>query len=159
MAVDMFLKLDGVKGESQDSKHKDEIQILSFSWGLSQTAQGAGGGAGASKVSVSDFQIVKRLDTASPQLMEMACSGEHIGSGLLTLAKAGDNKGQQEYMKIKFSDILISSYSTGGSNTGDPAEQISLNFSNVEVSAAEIKADGSIGDWKNSTSCHFGGKR
>lgn len=160
MAVDMFLKLDGIKGESTNDKHKDEIEVMSFSWGLSQ--QGAlahGNGAAAGKVSVQDFSFVKRLDTASPQLLEASCRGEHIGFGLLTLAKAGGDRGQQEYLKIKFSDILISSYQTGGSQGGDPAEQISLNFSNVEVSAAEIRPDGSIGGWKNTTSCHFGGKR
>ena len=158
MAVDMFLKLDGVQGESQDSKHKGEIEIMSFSWGVSQSgaaAHGAGGGAG--KVNVQDFSIVKLLDTASPELMEKVCRGEHIGSALLTLRKAGDGKDQQEYLKIKLTDVLVSSYQTGGGNGGVPAEQVSFSFQNVEVSAAEIRQDGSIGGWKNTTSCHFGG--
>ena len=155
MAVDMFLKLDGIKGESTSSKHKDEIEVLSFSWGVSQ-AQATGGG-GAGKLNIQDLSFVKRLDTASPQLLEASCRGEHIGFGLLTLAKAGEQ--QQDYLKIKFSEVLISSYQTGGSQGGDPAEQISLSFQNVEVSAAEVNPDGSIGGWKNTTSCHFGGKR
>lgn len=158
MAVDMFLKLDGIKGESTNSKHKDEIEVMSFSWGLSQASRAPGSGGAAGKVSVQDFSFVKRLDAASPLLIEASCRGDHIGSGLLTLAKAGDGKGQQEYLKIKFTDIIISSYQTGGSNAGDPAESVSLSFQNIEVSAAEINPDGSIGGWKNTTSCHFAGR-
>jgi len=157
MAVDMFLKLDGVKGESQDSKHKGEIEIMSFSWGISQqsaVAHGSGGGAG--KVSVSDFSIVKRIDTASPQLMEAVCQGQHLGSGLITLRKAGEN--QLEYLKIKLTDILISGYQTSGnSGTGEPAEQVTFSFQNVEVSATEQRADGKLGDVVT-TSCNFAGK-
>ena len=156
MAVDMFLKLDGIKGESQDSKHKDEIEIVSFSWGLNQQVATAGGAA-AGKVSALDFSIVKQLDAATPQLIEMACQGEHLGSGLLTLRKAGGE--QQDYLKIKLTDILISSYQTGGSSAGLPAESISFSFGNIEISAAEQKEDGSISGWSNPTSCHFGGAR
>ena len=158
MAVDMFLKLDGIEGESTDSKHKDEIEVLSFSWGVSNPATAARGGAAAGKVSPTDFSIVKRLDTASPQLLEKICQGEHIGFGLLTLQKSGEKP--VEYLKIKLTDILISGYSTGGNNgTGEPAEQVSFSFSSVEVSAAEQGPDGSTGGWKTTTSCSFSGKR
>lgn len=157
MSVDMFLKIDGIEGESQSSKHKGEIEILSFTWGLSQTGSPRGGGGGAGKVNVQDFSIVKQLDTATPQLIELACRGEHVGSALLTLAKAGGNGGQ-EYLKIKLTDILVSSYSTGGSSSVMPAEQVSFSFQDVEIAAAEVRPDGSIGGWKTSTSCHFNGK-
>jgi type VI secretion system secreted protein Hcp len=157
MAVDMFLKIDGVEGESQSSKHKGEIEILSFSWGLSQTAGQPGSGGGAGKVNAQDFSIVKLLDTATPQLIELACRGQHVGSALLTLARSG-GKEQQEYLKIKLTDILVSSYSTGGSSQGIPAEQVSFSFQDIEVSAAEVRPDGSISGWKESTSCQFHGK-
>lgn len=153
MAVDMFLKLDGVKGESADSKHKGEIEILSFSWGVSQ-AIAEHGGASSGKVSSNDFSIMKEFDTASPQLMEMICSGQSAGSALLTLRKAGEKP--LEYLKIKLTDVLISSYQTGGGNGGVPVESVSFSFSNIEVSAFEQKADGSLGQ-EVSSSCHFGG--
>ena len=155
MAVDMFLKIDGIMGESTDDKHKGEIQILSFSWGLNQTAGTAGGGGSAAgKVNLQDFSIVKQLDTATPQLLDRACRGEHIGEALLTLAKSGGT--QQDYLKIKLTDIVVSSYSTGGSNAGLPAEQVSFSYGDVEVSAAELRPDGSIGGWKTTTGCNFG---
>ena len=158
MAVDMFLKIDGIEGDSTSDKHKGEIEILSFSWGVSQTGNFQfGGGGGAGKVTSNDFAIVKRLDKATPQLLEKVCQGEHIGSALLTLAKAGGEQ-QQEYLKIKLTDIIISSYQTSGASSGDPAEQVSFAFQSVEVSAADIRPDGSIGGWKETSSCHFGGK-
>ena len=158
MAVDMFLKLDGVKGESTDSKHKGEIEIMSFSWGASQTgAHGSGGGGGAGKVSMNDFSFVKELDTATPQFMEMICSGQSAGSAVLTLRKAGEKP--LEYLKIKMTDVLISSYQTGGAGaTGIPVEQVSFSFSNVDITAFEQKEDGSLGG-EVSSSCHFTGKR
>ena len=156
MAVDMFLKLDGIDGESADSKHKDEIEVLSFSWGVSSPAAGGRGGLSAGKVSSNDLSIVKRLDTSSPQLIEKICQGEHISSGLLTLQKAGEKP--VEYLKIKLTDILISGYSTGASGGGEPVEQVSFSFSGIEVSAAEQRPDGSIGSWKTTTTCSFGGK-
>ena len=98
MAVDMFLKLDGIKGESKDHKHKDEIHIESFSWGLNQTgAHGTGGGGGAGKVSVHDISITKFLDKSSCALMLHCCNGKHIKDGLITVRKAGDKP--LEYLK------------------------------------------------------------
>ena len=86
MAVDMFLKLDGIKGESADHKHKDTIHIESFSWGMSQTgAHGTGGGGGAGKVSVHDISITKHVDKSSPALMLACCNGKHIKDGLITV--------------------------------------------------------------------------
>jgi type VI secretion system secreted protein Hcp len=153
----MFLKLDGIDGESTDSKHKDEIEVLSFSWGVSNPAAEGRAGARAGKVSPSDFMIVKRLDTATPQLIQKICQGEHLGSALLTLQKSGEKP--LEYLKIKLTDILISGYSTGGnSGTGEPVEQVSFSFQSVEVSAAEQRPDGSTSGWKTTTTCGFGGK-
>ena len=155
MAVDMFLKIDGIQGESRDSKHKGEIEILSFSWGVSNSGgQVGGGGGGAGKVTMQDFSIVKQLDTTSPEFLERACRGEHIGSALLTLVRSGGGKSdQQEYLKIKLSDVLISSYSTGGSNSTLPAEQVTFTFQTADVSAA----DGN-GGWKSGGTCGTGGK-
>ena len=133
MAVDMFLKLDGIKGESQDSKHKDEIHIESFSWGMSQTgAMSTGGGGGAGKVHVQDISISKFVDKASPELMLSCCTGKHIASGLITVRKAGEKP--LEYLKIKLTDILISNVQDSGHGSGDAlTESVTLNFAKVQV--------------------------
>ena len=146
MAVDMFLKLDGIKGESKDHKHKDEIHIESFSWGLSQTgAFGTGGGGGAGKVRMQDFQFVMKHGKASPKLMLACAEGEHIKKAVLTARKAG--KEQREFLKLTLSDVLISSYHTGGSGGLDeiPTDQVSLNFAKIEHEYKEQKASGELG--------------
>src|SRR5712692_10106681 len=131
MAIaDYFLKLDGVEGEAQDSKHKNEIDLESWSWGETQTgAHAAGGGGGAGKVAMQDFHFVMSVNKASPKLMLACATGEHVKKAVLTCRKAG--KEQQEYLKITMSDLLVSSYQTGGSGHGGvlPTDQISLNYS------------------------------
>jgi type VI secretion system secreted protein Hcp len=144
-AVDYFLKLDGIKGESTDAKHKGEIDLESFSWGATQSGtHSSGGGGGAGKVQMGDFHFVMKANTASPKLMQACATGEHIKNATLICRKAG--KDQQEYMKWVFSDLLVSSYQTGGSAHGDvvPMDQISLNFSKVEFEYKAQKADGTL---------------
>jgi type VI secretion system secreted protein Hcp len=143
-AVDYFLKIKDIPGESQDDKHKNEIDLESWSWGETNSgSHAAGGGGGAGKVSMQDFSFAMRINKASPKLFLACAQGTHIPEALLTCRKAG--KQQQEYLKIKFSDLLISSYQTGGSG-GDvvPVEQITFNFAKVEISYAPQKADGSL---------------
>jgi type VI secretion system secreted protein Hcp len=141
MAVDMFLKLDGIKGESADHKHKDEIHIESFSWGLSQTgAHGTGGGGGAGKVSVHDISITKHLDKSSPALMLACCNGKHIKDGLITVRKAGEKP--VEYLKIKLVDILISGVQHAGHGGDLLTENVTLNFAKFHLEYQEQKPDG-----------------
>src|SRR5262245_13808317 len=125
MAVDMFLKLDGIKGESKDDKHKDEIHIESFSWGVSQTGAHATGGGGAGKVAVHDISVTKFLDASSASLMLHCCNGKHIPNGLITVRKAGEKP--LEYLKIKLTDILISSVQHAGHGSDLMTENMSLN--------------------------------
>ena len=143
MAVDMFLKLDGIKGESKDHKHKDEIHIESFTWGLSQTGTfGSAGGGGAGKVNVHDISITKALDKSTPSLMLMCCNGKHIKEGLITVRKAGEKP--LEYLKIKLQDILVSGVQHSGSSGGDLlSEALSLNFAKFQMEYQEQQADGS----------------
>ena len=147
MAIaDYFLKLDGIEGEAQDSKHKSEIDLESWSWGETQTGTHvAGGGGGAGKVAMQDFHFVMRVNKASPKLLLACATGQHIKEGILTCRKAG--KEQQEFLKVKFTDLLVSSYQTGGSANGDvvPLDQISLNFAKIEVEYKEQKPDGTLG--------------
>ena len=144
--VDYFLKLDGVEGESQDSKHKGEIQLESWSFGESQSGTMAfGGGGGAGKVQMQDFHFVMKTNKASPVLFQKCATGEHIKKALLTCRKAG--KEQQEFYKVTFTDNLVASFQISGSGSADviPMEQISLNFAKIEIEYKEQKPDGSLG--------------
>ncbi len=137
MAVDMFLKLDGIKGESKDHKHPDEIQIESFSWGMNQTGTfGAGGGGGAGKVAIQDISITKYVDKSSPVLMAHCANGKHIKEALVTFRKAGEKP--LEYLKIKLSDLLVSSVQESGHGGGDLLlESATFNFGTVRVEYLE----------------------
>jgi type VI secretion system secreted protein Hcp len=129
----MFLKLDGVKGESKDSKHAGEVEIESFSWGATKLgASSHGTGAGAGKVSMNDFHFVMRNNSASPTLFLFCANGKHLKDTKLTCRKAGGK--QENFLQVTMSDVLISSYQTGGSGAGEvPMDQISLNYSKIEI--------------------------
>ena len=144
-AVDYFLKIDGIDGESKDSKHKNEIDILSWSWSESNSGTHAGlGGGGAGKVAMNDISFSATVNKASPKLFLACATGEHIKKATLVCRKAG--KEQQEYMTWIFSDLLVSSFQMGGSQ-GDvvPIYTVSLNFSKIEFEYKEQKEDGSLG--------------
>ena len=143
-AVDYFLKLDGIDGESTDDKHKNEIDVESWSWGESNMGTHAGGGGGgAGKVQMRDFSFTMKVNKSTPKLMLACANGQHIKEAKLTCRKAGGD--QQEYMVIKFADLLVSSYQTGGSS-GDvvPTDQISMNFSKIEFEYKPQKPDGTL---------------
>ena len=146
MAVDMFLKLEGIPGESRDSKHKDEIEIESFSWGLSQSGSLAtGGGGGAGKASFQDLHFTTPVSRASPKLFFACASGQHVPEATLTVRKAGQVP--VEFLVYKLSDVVISSYQEAGAAAGDglPMDSFSFNFAKIEVSYKEQNADGSLG--------------
>jgi len=142
MAVDMFLKIDGIKGEALDKTHKDEMDVLAWSWGMSQSATShVGRGGGAGKVSVQDLSVTKFMDKATPNLMMYCCNGKHIPKVMLTVRKAGENP--LEYMKITMEDCLVSNVSTGGSGSEDRlTENLSLNFAKFKVEYTSQKANG-----------------
>ncbi len=137
MAFDAFLKMDGIVGESADKFHKDEIEISSFSWGVTNTGTGSvGGGGGAGKASFQDLHFTSSISKASPLLAKFCATGEHIKEGTLTVRKAGGDKGF-EFMKIKLTEVLVSSYQNGGSAGGGPGndlptDQFSLNFAKIQ---------------------------
>jgi type VI secretion system secreted protein Hcp len=145
MAVDMFLKLDGIKGESADHKHKEEIDVLAFSWGMSQAGTAhMGGGAGAGKVSVQDLTVTKFIDKASPTLAFHCANGKHIPKATLTVRKAGEHP--LEYLVLDLTDLLVSHVAPGGSQGDDRlTESVSLNFAKFEYKYKEQKQDGSGG--------------
>lgn len=144
-AVDYFLKIDGIDGESQDHKHSKEIEVQSWSWGESNSGSSAsGGGAGAGKVSMQDFHFTVNASKASPKLLLACAVGEHIKKAKLTCRKAG--KDQQEYLVIDFTDILISSFQTGGSAGSSvlPMDNVSFNYTKIEYEYKPQKADGTL---------------
>jgi type VI secretion system secreted protein Hcp len=144
-AADYFLKIDGIAGESVDSKHKGEIELESFSWGETNSGAGAGGGGGgAGKAHIQDLHLVSRVNKASPKLMLACATGKHIKQAILTVRRAG--KAAQEFLVFKFTDLLVSSYQINGSHESDvlPMDQISFNFAKIEFEYRPQKQDGSL---------------
>jgi type VI secretion system secreted protein Hcp len=134
MAVDMFLKLDGVNGESKDKVHAKEIDVLSWSWGMSNSGSAhVGGGAGAGKVNVQDISITKYIDSSSPKIMLSCCDGKHFAKAKLTVRKAG-GQAPVEYVIINMEEVLITSTTTGATGAEDRlTENIQLNFAKVNL--------------------------
>ena len=145
MAVDMFLKIDTVDGESRDSKHSKEIDVLAWSWGMSNSGSAhVGGGAGAGKVNVQDLSVTKYVDSSSPKLMKACADGSHFDEATLTVRKAGGNP--VEYIKVKMTEVFVTSVSTGGSGGEDRlTENVSLNFAKVNVDYTPQDAKGAAG--------------
>jgi len=138
----MFIKIGDLKGESVDDKHKDEIDVLAWSWGMSQSGTThLGTGAGAGKVNVQDISFTKYVDKSSPNLMQYCCNGKHFAEALLTVRKAGETP--LEYLKIKLTDLMITAVSTGGSGGEDRlTENVTLNFAQFKVEYTPQKKDG-----------------
>lgn len=142
-AFDYFLKIDGIDGESSDAMHKGEIDVESWSWGETQT-RSPGGGAGVGKVMMSDFSFTTKLSKASPKLFLACAEGNHIKAGWLTARRAA-GKAADYFLKWTFSDLLISSYQTGGASGEAPVDQVSFDFAKIEVEYKEQRPDGSFG--------------
>src|SRR5260370_9456847 len=121
MASDIFAKIGDIKGESLDDKHKDEIEVLSYSWGVATMATVGGGGGGAGRATFHDLSFTHTIDKASPQLMQACATGTHLKEATITHRKAG--KGQQEYLIIKMNDIIITGVSLADSSGGARAEE------------------------------------
>ena len=143
MAADIFAKLGDIKGESTDAKHKDEIEVLSFSWGVTNggSASTPGGGGGTGKATPQDLSIVHAIDKASPALLRACATGIHLKEATITHRKAG--KGQIEYLIVKLSDVLVTAVNHGGSDHGN-SENVSLSFAKIALEYRPQKADGSL---------------
>lgn len=144
-AVDYLLEIEGIKGESSDSKHKGTIEVSSFSWGVSNTgSMAAGGGGGAGKASFSDLSCTASVSKASPELMLACATGKHIKKAVLHVRKQGGD--QQEYLTVTMTDCLISSFNSGDAPGGDVAvvDSFSLNFAAIKFEYKPQKEDGSL---------------
>jgi len=146
MPFDAFLKIDGVDAESSDSKHKGEIEILSFHWGVSQAITGTVSSTGTfsgQRCDMTALAIVKQLDKSSPKLAQACAAGDHFKEATLTLSRAGGDK--QPYMKYKLSDVLLESVRTGGSTQGEggvPTEEVGLRYGKIELEYTVVGTDG-----------------
>jgi type VI secretion system secreted protein Hcp len=142
MAVDMFMKLGDIKGESQDKTHKEEIDVLAWSWGMANSGTThMGGGGGSGKVSVQDISFTKYVDSASNALIMHCCEGKHIGKANLVVRKAGGSP--LEYIKLDLEDVVISAVSTGGSGGEDRlTENVTLNFAKFRYAYTPQDAKG-----------------
>jgi type VI secretion system secreted protein Hcp len=139
MAQDIFAKIGDIKGESQDAKHKDEIEVHSFSWGVTNAVGGTGVAVG--KASFKDIVIVHNVDKASPALMRACAGGVHIKDATIVERKAG--KGQQEFLVVKLNDVIVTGVQSSA-DTQAGTEIVNLAFSKVEVEYRSQKADGSL---------------
>lgn len=156
MAFDAFLKIDGVPGESTDDKHKDWIEVLSFSHGISQPATSsasAAGGRGAERCKHADFSVVKALDKSTAKLALYCCNGSHVKEVKLELCRSAGDK--QKYMEFKMSDVVVSSYRPGGSFGGEsiPLEEIGFNYGKIEWTYTE--SDHQTGKPKGDVKAHW----
>lgn len=138
---DYFLKIDGIPGESLDSKHKNEIELVSFSWGLIHTgrAAGTGGGGGAQ---FQDFHFTTYVSKASPQLFLACASGKHLKEANLSVRRTG--KPQLEYLKIRFRDVYVTSYEEAADDGDAPEEAVGLAFEQIEVEYSPQQASGAL---------------
>lgn len=145
MAVDVYLELKGIKGESQDKTHKDKIDVLAWSWGCSNSGTThMGSGSGAGRANFQDISVTKWIDKSSPVLFQHAATGKHITEGKLICRKAGGK--QMEYFTIDIKDIIVTSVSTGGSGGEDRfTENVTLNFGSFHMKYIEQKPDGAEG--------------
>lgn len=145
MATDYFLKIPTVDGESIDDKHKGEIEVESFSWGVTNAGTfGQAGGGGAGKASAQDIHFTKKVDKSSPALFLACALGTHLKDVVLTVRKAGG--GQQDYYTVKIPEAFVSTYQAGAAQGSElPTDQFSLNFSKFQFIYKEQKPDGTLG--------------
>lgn len=141
MAADIFAKLGDIKGESLDDKHKDEIEVLSWSWGMTNPASLSGSGAGEGRAHFHDLSFTHKIDKASPQLMKACATGVHLKDATITHRKAG--KGHPEFIVFRMSDVVITSVADMDS-ADTSTETVSLAFAKVNVEYKPQKADGSL---------------
>ena len=142
MASDIFAKIGDIKGESLDSKHKDEIEVLSWSWGVANSGRVRGGGGAQGKASFQDLSFTHSIDKASPLLLRGCATGVHMKEATITHRKAG--KGQQEFLIIKMSDVIITSVTQGDSAGDARTESVSMAFGKVDLEYKPQKPDGSL---------------
>jgi type VI secretion system secreted protein Hcp len=141
MAVDYFLEVDGIVGESADAKHKGEIDVLGFSFGVSGETTSPGGGGGAGKAVFDDLVVLAPTSKASPLLWLACASGQHVKTAVLTCRRTAV-KTQVEFLKITLDDVTITSYEADGADEERPLDQVALTYGKIELAYTPVDATG-----------------
>ena len=141
--VDFYLKIDSVLGDSLDSHHKDEIEVIDFSWGETHASSLSAAGAAVGKVAIEDFHFTSLIGVASPKLMLLCANGKHLKSAILSGRRPGAS--QQDYLKITLSDVTVSAYHLSALTGDGPVDEVSLQFSKVQIDYKPQKATGALG--------------
>jgi type VI secretion system secreted protein Hcp len=145
MPMEMFLKLAGIEGESTDAKHKGEIDVLAWSWGLSNEASagpGGGTGGGAGRAKIENISINKSVDLASPLLLSFGAKGQHIKEGTLTTRRSGT--AGNEFLLLKMTNVVVTSVHVAADQTV-PSENVTLSFGKIEFVYRATKPTGAPG--------------
>jgi type VI secretion system secreted protein Hcp len=144
MAIDTHIKFDGVEGESQHKDHKGEIDVLSWSWGVSNAATGhVGGGGGVGRAQPADLQFMHIYDKASPLLAKKCAQGVHFPTVVLAARKAGE--GQKDFLKITMKEVFITSVAPSSGSGGDIVESVSMSYGQIDFSYKPQDATGALG--------------
>jgi type VI secretion system secreted protein Hcp len=146
MAIDMFLDLPEIPGESQKDGHEGQWDLLSYSEGVVQQGSfdigGKGGGSG--KAEFQDISLVKYVDKASPMVFQACAAGTHFGKATIYVRKAGEKP--LEYLKVELQDLIVSSVQNSGAASGDsPMESITMNCAKITKTYVEQDATGGAG--------------
>jgi type VI secretion system secreted protein Hcp len=145
MAIEYHLKFGSIKGESAASKHKDEIELLSWSWGASNPTTIVGAGMSAGKVAMSDLNFTKRVDKSSPKLLELCVTGKHVDEVILYCSKQTGQKTPDDFLTIKLKEVFVSSFQAGGASGEDVGkESFSLSYGSINYDYKLQKPDGTL---------------
>ena len=143
MTIDCHLKLDGVQGESTHAKHKDEIQLYSWSWGASNAANISGGGMAVGKGNAQDLHFTKKYDRSSPNISKHCVSGKHFKDATISMSIAGGS--QEDFLVIKLKEVYITSHNISASAGGEVTDAVSIAYADIEYAYKPQKPDGSLG--------------
>ena len=143
MSIDCHLKLEGVQGESTHAKHKDEIQLYSWSWGASNAANVSGGGMAVGKGQAHDLHFTKKYDRSSPNISKNCASGKHFKDATISMSIAGGS--QEDFLVIKLKEVYITSHNISASAGGEVTDAVSIAYADIEYAYKPQKPDGSLG--------------
>jgi type VI secretion system secreted protein Hcp len=145
MAIEYHLKFGSIKGESAATKHKEEIEVMSWSWGASNPTTIVGTGMSAGKVSMSDLSITKRVDKSSPKLLELCITGKHVDEATLYCSKQTGQKTPEDFLTIKLSEVYVSSHQCGGSSGEDVgSESLSFTYGKINYDYKQQDKSGTL---------------
>ena len=143
MAIDSHIKFDGVEGESTHKDHKGEVEVLSWTWGVSNTSLTSGTGSGKGKANPGDLHFTHLYDKASPVLAKKCAQGVHFPTVVITSRKAGE--GQKDFLKITMKEVFITSVQPSGGSGGDIMESVSMSYQSIDFAYKPQDEKGGLG--------------